>query len=55
MTEDKADGWKLDELVCRDPSHNTTVDVKQRTVTVKVGAGEHVTCTFTNVKDKRQH
>lgn len=41
-------GWGLIDLVCSDPSSNTTVSVPNRTATISLAKNETVTCTFTN-------
>jgi hypothetical protein len=41
-------GWKLTNLVCVDPTTNTTVNIATRTAEIDLASGETVTCTFTN-------
>jgi LPXTG-motif cell wall-anchored protein len=48
VTEGAVTNWQLETLVCVDPSGDSTVDVASATATVDLGAGESVTCTFTN-------
>lgn len=48
VAQDKKDGWKLSRIVCQDPTRNTKVVLDTRRAVIKLRAGEHVTCTFTN-------
>jgi fimbrial isopeptide formation D2 family protein len=48
VTEGATAGWKLTDLSCDDG--NSTVDLNTGKATIKVGANEHVTCTYTNTK-----
>ncbi len=48
VTEGAVDGWKNTKIECDDG--NSTGDPATGVATIKVGANEHVTCTFTNVK-----
>ncbi len=48
VAQDQKDGWKLDRIVCADPTKNTKVVLDTRRAEIKLKAGEHVTCTFTN-------
>ncbi len=41
-------GWVLHDLVCVDPSNDTTWDLDTGVSTVPLAAGETVTCTYTN-------
>ena len=41
-------GWGLTDLVCSDPTSNTSVSVPNRTATISLAKNETVTCTFTN-------
>ena len=50
VAQDKKDGWRLDKIVCQDPTKNTKVVLDTRRAVIKLKAGEHVTCTFTNTK-----
>jgi plastocyanin len=50
VTEAALPGWALTNLVCVDPSGNSTVDLGAGTATLQVASGETVTCTFTNVQ-----
>jgi hypothetical protein len=40
--------WILQNIVCVDPTTNSTTSVPTRTATINVAAGETVVCTFTN-------
>lgn len=42
--------WSLTNLVCVDPTSNTTTSIDTRTATINLAAGENITCTFTNTK-----
>ncbi|HEY6854273.1 MAG TPA: hypothetical protein VI139_08495, partial [Gemmatimonadales bacterium] len=46
VTESAAAGWDLTSLSCTDPSSDTSV--AGATASIKLAAGENVTCTFTN-------
>lgn len=46
VTEDAAQGWTLDSIVCDDT--DSTGDTGDRAAFVELAAGETVTCTFTN-------
>jgi hypothetical protein len=52
VAQDKKDGWRLDKIVCQDPMKNTKVVLDTRRAVIKLKAGEHVTCTFTNTKKR---
>ena len=41
-------GWTLTDLVCVDPTSNTTVDLGSATATINLASSETVTCTFTD-------
>jgi uncharacterized repeat protein (TIGR01451 family) len=43
-------GWDFSNLVCVDPTTNSSVDLNARKATINLSAGETVTCTFTNTK-----
>ena len=44
-------GWSLANLVCVDPTSNTTVNVATGVATINLASSETVTCTYTNTKD----
>ncbi len=48
VSEASAAGYSLTNLVCVDPTTNSTVDLNTRTATINLAASESVTCTFTN-------
>jgi hypothetical protein len=48
VTEAVASGYSLSNLVCSDPTANSSVNLGTRTATINLAAGETVTCTFTN-------
>ncbi len=48
VTEGAIAGWNLTNLVCVDPTTNSTVNLGTRTATINVGDGENITCTYTN-------
>jgi hypothetical protein len=48
VQEPPKDGWTLVGIACSDPSANSTVSGD--TASIALGAGESVTCTFTNAK-----
>ena len=50
VTEGSATGWSLTNLVCADPTTNSTVNIGTRVATIVLAAGESVTCTFTNTQ-----
>jgi hypothetical protein len=52
VAQDKKDGWRLDKIVCQDPTKNTKVVLDTRRAVIKLKAGEDVTCTFTNTKKR---
>lgn len=41
-------GFNLTNLTCNDPTNNSSVDLSLRKATIVLGAGETVTCTYTN-------
>jgi len=41
-------GWQLDNIICDDPTSNSTVDLDLASATVVVDGGEVVICTFYN-------
>ncbi len=41
-------GFSFSNLVCSDPTTNTTVNLNTRTASINVAPGETVSCTFTN-------
>ncbi len=41
-------GWSLSNLVCNDPSGDTTTQPSQGRANIALEAGESITCTFTN-------
>ena len=43
-------GWSLTDLVCVDPTNNTTVDLATGTATINLASLETVTCTYTDTK-----
>ena len=43
-------GWTLTNLVCVDPTSNTTVDLATGTATINLASLETVTCTYTDTK-----
>ncbi len=48
-------GWTLTNLVCVDPSNNTTVNLGAGTATINLASVEAVTCTFTDTKQQNQN
>ncbi|MDD1653889.1 MAG: hypothetical protein LUQ64_05015, partial [Methanomicrobiales archaeon] len=44
--------WNLKNLVCVDPSDDTTIDLSTGTATIDLTNGEAVTCTYTNEQEK---
>jgi hypothetical protein len=54
VTEDVPAGWRLTRIACDDGDSTDASDkagVSEPTATIKVGAGEHVNCTFTNTRN----
>ena len=51
VSESQALGWKLNSLVCTDPSHDTIMHDSD--ATIKLASGETVTCVFTNKKKSK--
>ncbi|HEU4526851.1 MAG TPA: hypothetical protein VFT80_02845, partial [Actinomycetota bacterium] len=43
-------GWSLTDIVCVDPSTNSTWDIPAGTATIVLASAETVTCTFTDTK-----
>ncbi|MEN6570795.1 MAG: hypothetical protein ABFD24_03040 [Anaerolineaceae bacterium] len=43
-------GWNLTNIVCVDPTTNSTVNLGTRTASINLASNETVTCTFTNTK-----
>ncbi|MFN8494040.1 MAG: SpaA isopeptide-forming pilin-related protein [Caldilineaceae bacterium] len=50
VSENNPSGYSLTNLVCTDPTNNTTVNVGTRTATINLAANETVDCTFTNTQ-----
>jgi hypothetical protein len=50
VVESAQTGWVLTNLVCVDPTNNSSVSLTSGTATIALGAGETVTCTFTNTQ-----
>ena len=50
VTEQTKVGSTLTNLVCSDPTSNSTVNVSTRTASINLVAGETVDCTFTNTQ-----
>ena len=50
VTEDAKDGWDLTNLVCTDPSSDSSTDPSTATATIKLAKDETVVCTFTNTE-----
>jgi hypothetical protein len=50
VVEGAVGGWTLTNLVCNDPSGNSTTDVASGTASINLAVGETVTCIFTNTK-----
>jgi len=48
VTESGVNGWDLSGVVCEDPTSDSTIN--GQTATIKLKAGETVTCTFTNTQ-----
>lgn len=48
ITEADTPGWYLEDLVCDDPSGDTTID--GATATIELDSNETVTCTYTNTQ-----
>jgi hypothetical protein len=50
VAEEQPRGWLTEAITCVDPSNDSTVDLAGRSVTIRLGAGEAVACTFRNVQ-----
>ncbi len=50
VIESAATGYSLTGLNCVDPTTNSSVNLVNRTASINLGAGENITCTFTNTK-----
>lgn len=48
VDEGSVAGWSLTNLVCVDPTTNSSVNVGTGVATINLAAGESVTCTYTN-------
>lgn len=48
ITETLPTGWELTNIVCEDPTQNSTINLQTNTATVNMAEGENITCTFTN-------
>lgn len=48
VVESPTANWRLDGIVCADPTSDSAVDVGAAQATVTVADGEAITCTFTN-------
>jgi hypothetical protein len=48
VTEGSVTGWALTNLVCSDPTTNSSVNIGTRTASINLASNETVTCTFTN-------
>ena len=51
VTETGVSGWDLTNLVCTDPTSNSSVNIGTGVATINVAAGETVSCTYTNTKE----
>ena len=53
VTESLKDNWKLTSIECDDglSPNPSTIDVENRTATIKIDSAEYVICTFTNTLD----
>ena len=54
LTESAANGWTLASIACTGNAGTATVSVANRNVSVPVGTGENVICTFTNTEVKNR-
>lgn len=54
VTEVVPAGWTLTNIVCNDPTANTSVDVPNATASVQLDPDETVTCTFVDTMDMPQ-
>ena len=52
ITEDATSGWTLTGIVCTQAG--ATIDMSNRSFTLNLAAGAHVTCTFSNQKNTPQ-
>lgn len=50
ITETVPTGWSLTNLVCVDPTTDSSVNLATQTATANVGPGETITCTFTDTR-----
>lgn len=50
VTEAKAAGWKVDHIVCGDPTAGASIVDQGRTVSINLPPGGDTTCTFVNRK-----
>jgi hypothetical protein len=48
VTEAKTSGWKVDHIVCGDPTAGASIVDKGRTVSINLVPGGDTTCTFVN-------
>jgi Ca2+-binding RTX toxin-like protein len=49
VTQEPQDAWTVSDIECNDPGGNTIGDVSTRSATIRMDAGEEITCTFTDV------
>ncbi|QLG69612.1 MAG: internalin, putative [Candidatus Woesebacteria bacterium] len=51
VTENSTTGWDLTNITCNDPTEDSSSNLPTSpSATIKLAAGENVTCTFTNTK-----
>jgi uncharacterized repeat protein (TIGR01451 family) len=51
VTETALAGWILDNVVCTDPTANSSGSAATRTATIEMVEGENISCTFSNSAD----
>jgi hypothetical protein len=52
VTEKKKAGWKVDHIVCGDPTAGASIQDQGRTITIALPPGGDTTCTFVGKKSK---
>ncbi|MEA2460058.1 MAG: hypothetical protein QOH90_235 [Actinomycetota bacterium] len=50
VTELKTEGWKVDHIVCGDPTAGSFIEDQSRTVTIQLPPQGHTTCTFVSTR-----
>jgi hypothetical protein len=53
VTEKKKNGWKVDHIVCGDPTAGASIQDQGRTIIIALPPGGDTTCTFVGTRSKK--